>query len=131
MIGLVRALRGLLPAEGITINGVAPSPTVTKIIPQEFASKLEQGGLPVSKADHVALAMAYAATARESRRVEAYGKDKDADMEGDRSWNGRVIVPVGEMWFEVEEGLADRKEGWFGKKLCQVGRTMQKGSDKR
>lgn len=34
--------------------------------------------------------------------MEDYGKDKAEDKEGERWWNGRVIVVLGDQYTEVE-----------------------------
>ena len=107
LVGIVRSLRSLLICDGITINAVAPSATITKFLPEHLAKPIIAMGAPVSSAHTVALALVYSATAKEPRRVEAYGKDNDMENEKERRWNGRVILTLGDKYTELEEPYAN------------------------
>ncbi|KAK4186491.1 hypothetical protein QBC35DRAFT_437104 [Podospora australis] len=136
LIGLVRSLRSIMPQDGITINAVAPGPTVTgKIFPQHLATPLLKLGVPVNSADAVALAMVYSATARQKRRVEAYGKEKEGDIYqaavGMERWNGRIIMVQGETYVEVEESLSDLRPFWMGRENLGWVRMGQAACDFR
>lgn len=140
LVGLVRSLRStMLSQDGITINGVAPAATVTNLLPPHLAAPIVALGLPTSEAGFVGRALVYAATARQDRRVEAYGKEKDGDkwptVEGDRlqkeRWNGRVILTLGETYTELEEPIADLRPFWFGRENLQRTRAQQAATDFR
>ncbi|KAI0198466.1 short chain dehydrogenase reductase [Astrocystis sublimbata] len=126
LVGLIRALRSVVPRDGITINGVAPAATKTNLLPDDLAAPIIALGLPVSTAEFVARALVYSATARQTRRVEAYGQETEAEVwtDGER-WNGRVIVTLGDSYVEVEEPLADLKPFWFGRDVHRLTRMQQ------
>lgn len=107
LIGLVRALRNNLTRDNITINAVAPGPTVTGMLPWSYAVPLLQTGGPVSTAEDVAKALVFSATAQESRRVGVYGKDDQSEISKPGRWNGRVILQIGDKYVEVEESRSD------------------------
>ena len=88
-------------------------------------------GAPVSSAHTVALALVYSATAKEPRRVESYGKDKDAEDEKERRWNGRVILTLGERYTELEESYANFRSIWLGKENARLFRLQQAATDGR
>ena len=88
-------------------------------------------GAPVSTAHCVALALVYSATAKAPRRVEDYGKDKAEDGEGERRWNGRVILVLGDQYTEVEEKYADLRSTWLGEENARLFRTQQAATDGR
>ncbi|MCJ1468780.1 hypothetical protein MMC07_007410 [Pseudocyphellaria aurata] len=129
LVGLMRGLRSSLPLQNISINCVAPGPTVTKIMPQQFTNSLSAAGLPVSSADVVGLAIAYSATARQTRRVEPYGKDPDEQVPG--SWNGRTIYTLGDTYTELEEPIASMRSQWFGEENTHLTRMQQTLTDFR
>ena len=129
LIGLIRALRSTLPREGITINGVAPAATITKLLPQNLATPLMAAGLPVSSAHFVGLAVAYSATAQQKHNVEAYGKDQDEGGPG--RWNGRVILTLGDSYTEIEEAIARLRPQWFGGETTVLTRKQQAATDFR
>lgn len=129
LIGLIRAMRSTLPRENITINGVAPAATITKLLPLNLATPLIAAGLPVSSAHFVGLAIAYSATAMQDSGVEPYGKDKDAAVAG--KWNGRVILTLGDSYTEMEESIARLKPQWFGEQNTILTRKQQAATDFR
>ncbi len=73
----------------------------------------------------------YSATAIESRRVEDYGKDKAEEREGERKWNGRVIVVLGNTYTEVEELYADTRGIWLGEENAKLFSSQQAATDTR
>ncbi|KAI1379810.1 NAD(P)-binding protein [Hypoxylon crocopeplum] len=135
LVGLVRSLRStMLSQEGITINGVAPAATITSLLPPSLADPIVAMGLPISEAGLVGRALLYAATARQDRRVEAYGKEADGDIwpKGDKErWNGRVILVLGDTYTELEEPIADLRPYWFGRENARLTRAQQAATDAR
>ena len=125
----MRALRSTLPASGITINAVAPSATVTNLLPQNLAAPLMAAGLPVSSPDMVARAVVFSAVGMQKRRVEAYGKDDGVEVEG--RWNGRTILTLGERYTEVEEMIAELRPKWLGDENARLTRKQQAATDFR
>ncbi|KAI0543350.1 short chain dehydrogenase reductase [Xylaria curta] len=129
LVGLIRALRSVITKDGITINGVAPAATRTKLLPEHLAAPIVAMGLPVSTAEFVGLALVYSATARQARRVEAYGKEGEGEIWADERWNGRVIVTLGESYTEVEGPIADLRPFWFGRENTRLTRLQQAATD--
>lgn len=86
-------------------------------------------GLPVSSADFVGLAIAYSATAAQSRTVETYGKDFSEHRHG--RWNGRCILTLGETYTELEEPIAELRPQWFGAENTKLTRMQQAATDFR
>ena len=117
--------------DGITINAVAPAATITKLLSEDFAAPIIAAGLPVSSAYFVGLALVYSATAKETRQVEAYGKDEDSEMQRDARWNGRVILTLGDHYTELEAPIASLREQWFGKDNTKFTRMQQAATDFR
>jgi NAD(P)-dependent dehydrogenase (short-subunit alcohol dehydrogenase family) len=132
LVGLIRTLRSVIVEDNITINGVAPAATITRLLPAHLAAPIKAMGLPVSEADHVGRALVYAATARQSRRVAIYGKEGHADkyIEGER-WNGRIILTLGETYTELEEPIADLRPWWFGQDNERLTGLQQAATDFR
>lgn len=86
----------------------------TSLVPPQFVDVIVAKHLPISTADHVGLALVYSAIAKQSRRVEQYGQQKNDTEDRDESrWNGRVIVTSGERYMEVEEPLAEARPMWL------------------
>lgn len=56
--------------------------------------------------------------------MEDHGKDKAEDKEGERRWNGRVIVVLGDQYTEVEEKYADLRSVWLGEENARLFRTQ-------
>ncbi|MCJ1314164.1 hypothetical protein MMC25_007844 [Agyrium rufum] len=129
LIGLIRALRSTLPLSNISINGVAPAATTTKLLPQHLAQPMMQAGLPVSSAYMVGLAVVYSAVAEQGCRVEDYGKDQAGQGAG--KWNGRVIFTLGDRYTELEEGVTLSKRLWFGSENQALTRAQQSATDFR
>ncbi|KAI1744485.1 short chain dehydrogenase reductase [Xylaria scruposa] len=129
LVGLIRALRSVITKDGITINGVAPAATRTNLLPEHLAAPIVAMGLPVSTAEFAGLALVYSATARQTRRVEAYGKEGEGEIWADERWNGRVIVTLGESYAEVEEPIADLRPFWFGRENTRLTRLQQAATD--
>lgn len=127
----MRGLRSLLRDDNITINAVAPAATITKLLPMDLAQPGIDAGLPVSSAEHVGRAVAYAATATESRRVAAYGKETEESIHAAGRWNGRCIFTLGERYAEVEQPLADLRAQWMGGDITHLTRLQQAASDFR
>lgn len=138
LVGLIRSLRStMLLQEGITINGVAPAATITSLLPPHLAAPIVAMGLPTSEAGFVGRALVFAATARQHRRVEAYGKEGDGDVwwkEGEaqeQRWNGRVILTLGSTYTELEEPIADLRPYWLGRENLRLTRAQQAATDFR
>lgn len=130
LVGLVRALRPVLPRHGITINAVAPAATITALLPANLAGPLVAAGLPVSSAEFVAAAVVHSATAGEEQRVDPYGKDVDG-AKGEGRWNGRVVLTLGDKYTELEGPLADLRPSWFGEENARLTRMQQAATDFR
>lgn len=131
LVGLVRSLRSTIIRDGITINAVAPAATITSLLPQHLADPILAAGLPVSSAHFVGLALVYSATAQETRQVEAYGKEKDSEMERQARWNGRIILTLGDSYTEIEGPVASLRERWFGEENTRLTRMQQAATDFR
>lgn len=129
VIGLMRSLRASLHLQNISINCVAPAATITKLLPKQLATPLMAAGLPVSSADFVGLAVAYSATAKQTRSVEPYGKDPDEEVLG--PWNGRTILTLGDNYTELEEPIAILRPKWLGEKNAHLTRAQQSATDFR
>ncbi|KAI0532403.1 NAD(P)-binding protein [Xylaria digitata] len=132
LVGLIRTLRSVVPEDNITINGVAPTATITRLLPAHLAAPIMAMGLPVSTSEHVGRALVYAATARQPRRVAIYGKENGADKytEGER-WNGRVILTLGETYTELEEPVAELRPWWLGQENERLTHLQQAATDFR
>ncbi|KAI0391318.1 short chain dehydrogenase reductase [Xylariaceae sp. FL0594] len=132
LVGLIRALRTVTIRDNITINGVAPAPTDTIMLPGKLASAFASHDVPLSTPEHVALALVYSATARQDRKVETYGKEPREDVfkKGER-WNGRVIMAFGDRFAELEEPIADLKPFWLGSENDRWLRDQQAATDFR
>lgn len=117
--------------DNITINGVAPAATITNLLTEDLAAPILAQGLPVSDAHFVGLALAYSATAVQSRRVEVYGKEKEEDKWSEERWNGRVILTLGSSYTELEEPLADLRPFWLGRETLRLTRLQQAAMDFR
>lgn len=117
--------------DNITINAVAPGATVTKLLPQHLEAAVRNIGAPVSDAHTVARALVFSAIAKEARRVEDYGKDKAEEREGERRWNGRTIVTLGDKYTEIEEKYADLRGLWLGEENARLFRSQQAATDNR
>ncbi|KAL9082685.1 MAG: hypothetical protein Q9165_008817 [Trypethelium subeluteriae] len=132
LVGLVRTLRSVLPENKITINGVAPAATITRLLPAHLAAPIIAMGLPVSTSDHVGRALVYAATARQPRRVTNYGKERVAKKYTEEErWNGRVILTLGDTYTELEEPTADLRPFWFGRENERLTCLQQAATDTR
>ncbi|MCJ1462133.1 hypothetical protein MMC07_000733 [Pseudocyphellaria aurata] len=131
LVGMVRSLRCALPQYNITINAVAPSAMDTPMVPQPLKDRVEGGGHPICSPHFVALALVYSAVAEESRRVEAYGKDNDADNIRKARWNGRVIMALGDQYTELEEPFSESRVTWIGQENLTSLRTLQAAMDIR
>ncbi|KAL3474769.1 short chain dehydrogenase reductase [Aspergillus californicus] len=131
VIGLIRSLRSALPQQGITINGVAPSMTSTTLLPKNLEGQMRAQGLPISDARVVARALVYSAIAKQKRRVEAYGREKEAEKWVEERWNGRIIMTLGEQYAELEEPIADLRPFWFGLENFELARLQQAATDFR
>lgn len=75
-----------------------------------------QAGVVICTADDVAKALVFSATAKETRRVEIYGKEDQSELSKPGRWNGRVILQLGDKFLEVEEPLCDWRDSgsWIG-----------------
>ena len=130
-MGFIRSSRSTLIHEGITISGVAPAATITKLLPPDLASPILAAGLPVSSAHFVGLALVFSATAKETRRVQAYGKERDEEDVREGRWNGRVILTLGDCYTELEEPISRLRGDWFGAKNLALTRKQQAATDFR
>lgn len=131
LVGLVRSLRHNLYLDNITVNAVVPASTETRLIAPKFIEPIKQMGLPVSSARHVGAALVYSAVARETRKVEVYGKEPIENIKKEGRWNGRVILTLGETYTELEEKLADLRPQWFGEQNLMLQNKQQAVTDFR
>ncbi|KAL4936870.1 hypothetical protein BDV06DRAFT_232952 [Aspergillus oleicola] len=131
VIGLIRSLRSVLPGQGITINGVAPSMTSTSLLPRYLEDAMRTNGIPISDVRIPALALIYSAIAIEKRRVEAYGREKEAGKWVTGRWNGRIIMTLGDEYAELEEPISDLRPFWFGPEVFERARLQQAATDFR
>ncbi|RYP13364.1 hypothetical protein DL765_006905 [Monosporascus sp. GIB2] len=142
LLGLIRALRSAMATTNteatsessiITINGVAPAATATGLLQPHLAAPIVARGLPVSSAHFVGLALVYAATATQERRVEVYGRESEARYmwRPAQRWNGRVLLTLGGRYTELEEPLADLRPFWFGRECMNLTRLQQAATDFR
>jgi hypothetical protein len=127
----VRSLRSTIIQDNITINGVAPAATITKLLPGNLAAPILAAGLPVSSAYFVGLALVWSAVGTEPRKVEVYGKEDDSSLSKSGRWNGRVILTLGETYTELEEPIADLRPQWFGQENLRLTRMQQAATDAR
>ena len=95
------------------------------LLSQHLADLIIAACLPVSSAHFVGLALAHSATAKENRRVEAYGKDKNFEMEREGRWNGRIMLTLGNKYTELEELVATLRARWFGEENTRFTRMQQ------
>ncbi|KAF3760409.1 NAD(P)-binding protein [Cryphonectria parasitica EP155] len=140
LVGLIRALRSVIIRDNITINGVAPAATITNLLPAHLAAPIRAQGLPVSDAHSVGRALVYSAVAKQTRRVQAYGRDRNVDnsnnaddnvLSARNRWNGRVILTLGDTYTEVEEPTADLRPFWMGRENDRLTRLQQAATDFR
>ena len=131
LIGLVRSLRNNLNQDNIAINAVVPAATETALIAREFVEPIKAAGLPMSSATHVGLALVYSAVAKEKRKVEVYGKDAEESLMKEGTWNGRVILTLGDTYTELEEPIADLRGQWFGGDNLELTKRQQVMTDFR
>ncbi|PVH93070.1 short chain dehydrogenase reductase [Periconia macrospinosa] len=117
--------------DNITINGVAPAATITRLLPTQLAAPIIQQGLPVSDAHFVGLALVHSATATQDRMVEPYGKEDEADRFKPSRWNRRVILTLGNAYTELEELEADLRPFCFGQEKTRLTRLQQAATDFR
>lgn len=113
-LGIVRVLRPVMEKDNITINGVTPGATVSRMVPFRPVIAWMKHDLPLSKAEDVALALVYSAVARQPRRVETYGDEPESALMVEGRWNGRVIQVQGDKFRELEQPLVDSRAVWFG-----------------
>ena len=130
LIGLVRALRSTLILDFITINAVAPSFTLTSMVPKHIVSTFTKAEIPMSSTQTVALAMAWQCTAKQTERVEDYGTDTPGPGPHSR-WNGRTLLTMGFTFVELEEGISRTKSEWFGERMAELARRQQRATDDR
>ncbi|KAF3763396.1 hypothetical protein M406DRAFT_74013 [Cryphonectria parasitica EP155] len=128
-LGLVRVLRHVLEKDNITINGVTPGATVTRMVPFRPVIAWMRNELPLSTPETVALALLYSATASQTRRVDVYGLDTEEALDVADRWNGRVIQVLGDEFREIEEPLADSRDFWFGERFTRLTRNQQAACD--
>ncbi|PVI03627.1 hypothetical protein DM02DRAFT_696939, partial [Periconia macrospinosa] len=131
LIGLVRSLRHKLVLENISINAVVPACTETPLVGPQFLKPIKDAGLPISSARHVGAALVFSTIAEESRRVELYAEEPIENLQKSRSWNGRVILTLGDTYTELEEKLGDMRPQWFGEKNAVLTRKQQAATDYR
>lgn len=131
LVGLVRSLRNNTVMDNITINAVAPAGTHTPLVGSQL-DPLVATGLPITSPAHLpALALIYSATATQTRRVEVYGKEKEADLWKTERWNGRIIYVLGDKFTELEEPTADLRPYWFGRENHRLVKLQQAATDLR
>ena len=117
--------------DNITINGVAPTCTLTPILPASVSDPVREAGLPLSAPETVGLALIYSATAQEIRPVEKYGKDQDIGSSYKGRWNGRVILTLGDQFLELEGPRTDFHATWLGAEASRLMKAQQAATDSR
>lgn len=117
--------------DNITINGVAPGLTITRLVPKYIAEPIIAAGLPTSSPEHVGAALVWSAVGVENQQVEMYGKDDDSKRVRKDRWNGRVILTIGSSYTELEEPIADLRRQWFGEENAKFTRIQQTVTDFR
>lgn len=110
---------------------MAPGATATPLISQGFLDPIIEARLPVSTADFVGLALVYSATAQETHRIDAYGKEKDSDNPRVSRWNGRIIMTLGDCYTELEGPLRELRPVWLGKENDKLIKAQQAETDFR
>lgn len=88
-------------------------------------------GLPVSDAKFVGLALVYSATASQSRQVEVYDKEAEADLWAKERWNGLETFTLGDTYTELEEPISDLRRFWLGHRNLELTRRQQATTDFR
>lgn len=63
--------------------------------------------------------------------MEDYGNDKSEERDGERRWNGRVIVVLGNTYTEVEGPYADLRSAWLGEDNARLFKSQQAATDTR
>ena len=64
-------------------------------------------------------------------RVEDDGKDEMEEREGQRRWNGRKLVVLGDTSTEAEEPYANLRSSWLGEENAKLFRSQQAATDSR
>ncbi|KAI1112029.1 NAD(P)-binding protein [Nemania sp. NC0429] len=131
LIGLVRALRNDVVADGITINAVAPSAVYTPLAAPHLGPWIATGLPILATPELVALALAYSATAKQDRRVAVYGKEREADLYKAERWNGRIIFVMGDKFTEIEQPMSDLRPFWLGMENDRLVKLQQAVTDTR
>lgn len=112
IVGLMRALKNDLATVDIAISVVAPGITVTPILSQgridikaggidEWAAGMQKLGVPINKAETIALAVAHLI----HRRMAS---------------NGQGILIQANQMAEVEGGIAKARSQWMGEEMLKL-----------
>ena len=104
---------------------------MTNLLPADLAKPIMAAGAPVSKAQHVGLAVAFSAVAMQKRQVEGYGRDSEAKVKSPGRWNGRIILTLGDRWTEIEEPIAQLRKQWLGEWNTEMTTFQQLLTDTR
>ena len=125
MLNVLRSYRHSWIREGISLNAVAPCPTLTNALPLDFISAFEGTEVPVSDPHDIGLALVYSATATEERPVEQAMEGETLHVTSNGKWNGRMIWVCGKKYTEVEETFAQARPKWLGEENDGVLRKQQ------
>ncbi|KAK0636058.1 short chain dehydrogenase reductase [Bombardia bombarda] len=131
LLGFMRALRSLVRHDDITINMVAPGPTLTGMMTDSIASTITAAGVPLTTAHQVGLAIVYSAVAMQPVPVEAYGSETVSLSAAPTRWNGRTILVMGDQYTEIERPLASLRPQWLGVRNTELTRRQQAATDSR
>lgn len=125
MLNILRGYRSSWIKEGISLNAVAPNPTITAVLPPENEKAFRETGTPLSEAHDVGLALVFSAVAKEDSRVEFDLRDDTKEGRPGGRWNGRMIWVVGKHFSEVEEPYVTLREQWLGEEAEEYLRRQQ------
>ncbi|OJD12399.1 hypothetical protein ACJ73_09358, partial [Blastomyces percursus] len=111
IVGLLRALKNDVAKYNIALSVVAPAITLTPIItssgrrttsdPAEWAASMARAGVPINKAESVALAVAHLI---------------NIGMQA----NGQGLLLQKDKMVDVERGIAKSRAMWMGKEMLDL-----------
>ena len=105
--------------------------THTESLSPSYVDLLTRAGLPLSTPYDIALALVFSATAKQRRRVTAYGKERENENDPGERWNGRVLFVSGNKYTEVEEQIAELRGQWLGREQDELLKRQQMLTDTR
>ncbi|KAF2100698.1 NAD(P)-binding protein [Rhizodiscina lignyota] len=112
IVGLMRALKQEVAKSNIAISVVAPGITVTPILlqnrsgisPSEWGDEMEKVGVPINRADTIALVVA-----------DLMRQGKEA--------NGKGVLVQSDRAIDLERGIAKTRETWMSKEMLDLFRS--------